>query len=498
MAVSSGGTGDASRRYWHGAGASGGWLGGLPADKHQAVLGALQFRHLEPGETLYAQGDEPRGLFGIASGAVHTIGVSAEGQPSLLSVMRAGEWTGFLGVLDGKPAPFTTVAASPVDLAILPLADARTIFGADKESLSLLAAPLIQILRYAFTYLIETNNRSPSRMVAQRLMDLSRCIYLEGSTPGSVIDWVSQEDVAAASYLTRPTVNRVFKDMAAKGMIEVGYGRITIRDVAAVDAMAKGMAGSHGGRPPKQAPDEPAPEFREAGRVEPEARSALLKAGWLPTLPADIQNDILSSVIATKCRQGEKLYAQGQRPLGLYAVATGHCHTTATAMDGRPFLFSILHPGFWTGFVPALDGGPQPFSVTAPVSTTAFLLPAKAMAAIFYSSAERYRLLLTPVLGMLRAIYGFLIDANRGSPRRMVAQRLRDLARLPYLEEDSLLTYSVSLTQHDLAAATGLSRLSVNRAVAELEALGAITRSYGKIAVSDPQELTRLARLTSD
>lgn len=498
MAASANTTGHPARQYWYGEGASCGWLGGLPADKRDAVLDALQFRHLETGETLYAQGDEPKGLFGIATGAVHTIGVSADGQPSLLSVLRVGEWTGFLGILDEKPAPFTTVAAGPVEVAVLPIADARAIFGSDKESLALLAAPLIQILRFAFTYLIETNNRSPSRMVAQRLIDLSRCVYIDGSAPGAVVDRVSQEDVAAASYLARPTVNRVLKVMAEKGMIEIGYGRIAIRDVVAVDAMAKGMNDLPGGGHQASAVEDLGSDFREASRVPSEARSILLKYGWLPTLPADIRDEVLSSLIATKCRRGDRLYSQGQKPLGLYSVAMGHCHTTAMAMDGRPFLFSILHPGFWTGFVPALDGGPQPFSVTAPTTTTAFLLPTKAMGAIFYSSAERYRLLLTPVLGMLRAIYTFLIDANRGSPRRMVAQRLRDLARLPYLDDENLLTYAVSLTQHDLAAATGLSRLSVNRAIGDLEARGAITRSYGKIAVADPARLTRLAHPSSD
>ncbi len=489
---------DAAKHYWHSAGAVGGWLGGLPEDKRTAVLDALQFRQLEPGETVYAQGDEPRGIFGVASGVVHTIGLSIDGQPSLLSVMREGEWTGFLGVLDGKPTPFMTVAAGPVGIAFLPIAEARAIFGADKESLSLLAAPLIRILRFAFNYLIETNNRSPSRMVAQRLLDLSRCVYLEGAVPGSVVDRVNQDDVAAATYLARPTVNRVLKTMAAKGMIEAGYGRIAILDVAAVDAMAKGFPAPSN---PPERPDKmegTAASFRETGRLGPDARATLVGEGWLPTLPADVQNEVLTSVITTKCARGEQLYAQGQRPLGLYAVAAGHCQTTATATDGRPFLFSLLHPGFWTGFVPALDGGPQPFSVTASSSTKAVLLPLKPMTAIFFVSAERYRLLLSPVLGMLRAIYDFLIHANRGSPRRMVAQRLRDLARLAYIEGDQPRTWAVGLTQHDLAAATGLSRLTVNRAIAELEALGAIARGYGTIAISDPARLAQLAHPSSD
>lgn len=470
-----------------------GWRDSLPAPLAESCAAALQNRYFATGEMLYAQGEASPGLFGIISGTVQAIGVSSNGHASLLSINRSGEWNGFLGVLDGKAAPFAIVAASPVEAVMLPAASATAIFGESPSTLALLAGPLVQILRLTFDYLIETNNRAPRRVVARRLLDLSRCVYVPGAAPGPSVDQISQASVASATNLTRQTVNRTLRDLGADGLIDVGYGRIDILDVGGLERAALGPSGAAGTRRRKVI-EEPVAPFQPDATLSDQARDRLANEGWLPTLPKQLRESILDRLLVRRCARGDCLYRRGDPALGLYSIASGQCRTSAIAADGRDYLFSLLHPGSWSGFAPMLDDGVQPFSVEVTSPATAVLLPRDAVRDIFFGDAESYRHLLAPALGMLRAVYDHLVEGSFGPPERVIARRLYDLARLPYVEGDTPRSFVESLTQDDLAAATGLSRPTVNRVVVALEASGIIGRGYGRVMIKDAARLFSLSR----
>jgi CRP-like cAMP-binding protein len=95
---------------------------------------------------------------------------------------------------------------------------------------------------------------------------------------------------------------------------------------------------------------------------------------------------------------------------------------------------------------------------------------------------------------MLRSIYDHLVEGSYGTPDQVVARRLYDLARLPYVEGDAPRNFVDSLTQEDLAAATGLSRPTVNRVVKQLERDGIIERGYGRVVIRNPDGLKGVTR----
>jgi CRP-like cAMP-binding protein len=470
------------------------WLTHLPEAKRTALLSQLVVRKLSAGDIVYEQGAAPEALYGIVSGSIQTIGVSADGHEALLSVLRDGEWTGFLGLLDGRPNPFSTIAGSASEIAILPRKAAEEIFGRDAASLSLISRPLAEILRFAYRFLVETNGRPPKRVIAQRLMDLSRCVYIPGAPLGPVLDQVSQDALAAASYLTRPTVNRILRTLETSGLIRLGYGRIEILDVAGLHAVATeagrkkaaGQArGCKGGERPSASPS-------QADIAK--ARESLSVRGWLPTLPREIRQEMLAAIEVRRYAAGDALYRQDEPGEGMFGVVSGQFRTMGQASDGRVMLLSLVHGGEWTGFVPAIGGGIQPFSVTASGPAVAALLPLEKVDSIFRKSAHRYRLLLAPLLAVQRFIYDFLIEANRGPPHRLVAQRLFDLARLPYVDSQRPRDYVANLTQHDVAIATGLSRPTVHKVLNDLAAKGVIALGYGNIRILDHAGLGESAR----
>ena len=255
-----------------------GWWEGLPPDVREAVSRSVLPRRYAAGDVLYAQGEVPPGLFGIRSGTTQTIGVSSQGHPTLLSINRAGEWTGFLSLLDDQPAPFAVVAAEPVDAVLLPAASALRIFGGSADTLALLAGPLISILQFVFDYLTETNNRSPRRVLARRLLDLSRCSYLPAGLSTTMVGPISQSALAAASYLTRQTANRILKAFEKEGLVSIGYGRVDIVDQAGLERVAAGNGAA--------VPPAPLPLIRcgmtKLGRFPPKPANALRRKAGCP------------------------------------------------------------------------------------------------------------------------------------------------------------------------------------------------------------------------
>src|SRR3546814_11013623 len=57
-----------------------------------------------------------------------------------------------------------------------------------------------------------------------------------------------QEQLGAMLGVTRQSVNRVLRDMARAGVIDIDYNRITIRDAAALDGDAARQIGRAAGR----------------------------------------------------------------------------------------------------------------------------------------------------------------------------------------------------------------------------------------------------------
>jgi CRP/FNR family transcriptional regulator, cyclic AMP receptor protein len=469
------------------------WIVSLPETVREEVFARLILRSFDAGETIYAQGHAPTGLFGVISGQFQTVGTARDGQQAFLSITRKNEWSGFIGMLDDHPYPFSTIASVPTEIAFLPKAAAEEIFFKSPSRIRLLAMPLAATLRFAFTFLIETNGRAPQRVVAQRLLDLSRCIYVAGDKHNASIERLSQEDMAAATYLTRPTVNKILKDFDKEGLIKVGYGRVEIADFDALYAIA---ADSAAGAAATKSTKELKPAdvaWAENGEDWSSYREAIV-GEWLSRFSGTMREALLDKIVWRKFDAGEVIYKKGEKAQGLYAIAMGQAKVIGTASDGGDVLISLAHPGEWTSFLPIIDALPQPFSMVSSRSSVVAMLPRAAVDTLIGEDVTGLRLLFVPLTGMLRYLYEYLIETNQRAPLRLVAQRLYDLARCTFHPSTCPRDFVDNLSQHDLAMATGLSRPTVNRTIKELAAAGLIKIGYRKISIIDPAALVRFAR----
>lgn len=205
------------------------WYRRLPPALQPPVLQQLSAAARPAGRALFHQGDPVAGLHVILSGELHVTGTAVDGICTLMGILRPGDWTGFLAVLDEQPYAFTVVPVVDSEVACLPINAVRSIFESDVATYRLLVAPELMNARRNYHFFLETHGRPPLKRVAERLMELGRWPYSPRKGPVSSID-VSQDALAAATRLTRQTVNTLLRELESRGLIEIGYGHIKVKD----------------------------------------------------------------------------------------------------------------------------------------------------------------------------------------------------------------------------------------------------------------------------
>lgn len=218
---------------------AGGWFATLPAEVRADILAAGSIRTVAPGKYLYEEGDDPTGLHGVLTGSVHVIGLSADGNAVTLGIIRPGDWTGFLSCIDGLPHAYSGIAREGARLFSLRPAEVTRIFERDVATFRLLLAPDLAIRRKLGRYIVDDVGLPLAQRVAARLADLGRSPYDYPVGPMASLRNISQEELAMSVAATRPRINEILRDFVAKGLIELGYGRITVIDPNELDRFAR-------------------------------------------------------------------------------------------------------------------------------------------------------------------------------------------------------------------------------------------------------------------
>lgn len=218
---------------------SGPWFRALPSDVRAEVLAVGTIRTVEIGKYLYEEEDEPSGLHAVITGILHVIGLSPDGNAVTLGIIRPGDWTGFLSCIDGLPHAYSGIARERTEVLSLRPADVTRIFERDVPTFRLLIAPDLAIRRKLGRYIVDDVGLPLAQRVAARLCDLGRSPYEYPVGPVAPLRNISQEELAMSVVATRPRINEILRDFAAKGLIEIGYGWIAVIDPIELDRFAR-------------------------------------------------------------------------------------------------------------------------------------------------------------------------------------------------------------------------------------------------------------------
>jgi CRP/FNR family cyclic AMP-dependent transcriptional regulator len=214
--------------------------------------------------------------------------------------------------------------------------------------------------------------------------------------------------------------------------------------------------------------------------LKSEAMELLGELGWLATTPAHFRAAMLLECDLLPLRRGETLFSAGDHSGGIFGVVKGRIELHLPAgFEGSTLAFAC-GAGHWFGEISALGGGERRVSIIAAKDTLILRLMRANMQRIAEQDPEawmHFARLLARNLGIAMDV----VTAIRFEhPLQRIAAMLQFLLRA-----DESRGPKISVSQSDLGAMAGLSRNSVNRALAELERLGIIHRSYGVVEIID-------------
>ncbi len=209
------------------------WFGALPLGERKAMLALAKPVCLRAGEVLFRKGDMGGGFYGIRTGTLKVSSVGEDGREGILSMVEAGNWLGETSLFDGLARPHDVAALQ--DCALLLISPSgfarlmrRTAFAQGMAQL------LSARMRALFSLVEDGMLRSTSTRVARRLLALARGDATL-APHARVRLAVSQEALAMMLGLTRQTLSKELKVLVHAGVLTLGYGRIEIVSLAALE-----------------------------------------------------------------------------------------------------------------------------------------------------------------------------------------------------------------------------------------------------------------------
>ena len=206
------------------------WFGALPLRERRAMLGAAELLRLRPGEMLFRQGDRvPPGkgaFYGLVSGSFKISSLREDGKEAILVVLEAGNWFGEISLIDLQPRTHDATAVGEAEVLALPRAAFDELMRRHTFSQAI-CRMLAARTRSLYGMVEDATLRSTRARVARRLLLLAHGDATQAADTRAVVP-VSQEALAMMLGITRQTLSKELKLLAAHGAITLGYGRIDI------------------------------------------------------------------------------------------------------------------------------------------------------------------------------------------------------------------------------------------------------------------------------
>ena len=196
---------------------------GLPEDKLRALAGKAVMQSVPKNGVVITEGELTRSLYVILSGKVKVYLNDEDGRELVLDVKGPGEYFGEM-VLDEGPRSASVATIEPCQFAVISMADFKAVLIEQPEIALQVIKNLIHMARG-----LNENIRSLAMLdvygrVAKMLLDLA----VEQGGAQVIPETLTQQDMAKKVGTSREVINRILRDLATGGYIEIEDRKITI------------------------------------------------------------------------------------------------------------------------------------------------------------------------------------------------------------------------------------------------------------------------------
>lgn len=202
------------------------------------------------------------------------------------------------------------------------------------------------------------------------------------------------------------------------------------------------------------------------------------------TLDTEELTNIASMVKERIYQHNEIVLFEGEVNGALYYIKTGSVKIYKISPDGKEQVLRLVNAGGSFNDVPALDGGPNPASVSALETTTLYVIDRDQLHQLILEHPKVAEAVVRTLAQALRHLVSLVEDLSFRRVTARVAKIVIDQAK-----------EQRHLTQQEMAAMAGTAREMVGRALKELESAGAIEVQQGHIHILDSEKLQILSSI---
>jgi len=185
----------------------------------------------------------------------------------------------------------------------------------------------------------------------------------------------------------------------------------------------------------------------------------------------------------------EVILLQGETGGDLYVIERGSVRVVLTSADGREVVLAMLAAGEFFGELSLLDGLPGHADVLAQDDCSLLRLSRQHFRDFLLSHPDVAEKLLAVLSRRLRETDALVYDTTfRDVPSRLARVIFKLAADHGRREEDGIVI-GLRLTQEDLGAMIGSSRVSINKYIKGWEREGLLTTKNGVIKILKPADL---------
>ena len=206
----------------------------LAQAERDAVLAAARERTFAKGEVVFHEGDPADAMHLLVSGRLVVQVATPDGERASLNVLGPGDHVGELALLPhGGRRSASVIALEPATTRVLTEQAFRDLCTRHPAVQGLLVDLLAERVKELSSRLLETMYLPLDRRLYRTLLQLGQAYAEPGQAPAVPL---TQEQLADLVGGTRPTVNQVLQRLADERIIELGRGRVVIRDLPALRA----------------------------------------------------------------------------------------------------------------------------------------------------------------------------------------------------------------------------------------------------------------------
>lgn len=182
-----------------------------------------EVRKYQKRSTIYEEGQYPKWLYYVVQGQVKSIQTNEFDKDLITHIYGAGDFFGFMPLLNHGKYVDQAVALEDVVLRLIPKEDFKLLLFNDRDFSAKFISMLAKHTDHSERQLIDLAYSSVRRKVSNALLQLA-----EKSTDGKIS--VMREDIAAMAGAAKETTIRTLSDFKNEGLIDIQQSHIMILD----------------------------------------------------------------------------------------------------------------------------------------------------------------------------------------------------------------------------------------------------------------------------